>query len=389
MNPERRQDPLPPAGLSLWLGYFLLLSVVVAHAPEHAVTPTYAEASRAWWAHRPLYDLQSVHGFLYLPQSAILYTPFALLPPVPREILWRAVNLAVLAGALARLARFFPRPSRSFVLLSLLSIPASLASARNGQTNFPLAGAMIHGFLDAASGRAYRAAFWFLLGLVYKPVAIVPYLLAAAFYPGLRRPMAAGTLLLLALPWLCGPPSFVRDQYHDFWTKLLLSGQPHEPSFSDISGLLTVLRIHLPSSWIFACRALAVPITLLLGWTALRRDPHHAALWLDALAAVYLMLFNPRTEANSYILLAPATAFCALWELSIGGRAAGAALVAITLGFGSPSYGPVHGWTNLWFQPLLSLLFLGYIAFRSLRPLPAPEAAFPSLGARQNEESAR
>ncbi|MDD4933430.1 MAG: hypothetical protein PHO89_08210, partial [Methylacidiphilaceae bacterium] len=83
------QSALSRTGVLLWAGYLLLLSLVVAHAPAHAVTPTYAAASQAWWQHHNLYDLQSVHGFLYLPQSAILYAPFALLPPVPREILWR------------------------------------------------------------------------------------------------------------------------------------------------------------------------------------------------------------------------------------------------------------------------------------------------------------
>ncbi len=385
MNPERPADsPFSRAGWLLWFGYLAVLSLVVAHAPEHAVTPTYAAASRAWWEHRNLYDLQSVHGFLYLPQSAILYTPFALFPPVPREILWRAVNFAILVSSLARLASFLPRPSRSFVLLSLLTIPASLASARNGQTNLPLAAAMIHGFLEAAKGRENRAASWFLLGLVYKPVSIVPYLLAGALYPRLRRPLGIGTVLLLGLPWLFGPGGFVLDQYRLFGRKLLLSGQPGEPSFSDLSGLLETLHIAPPSSWLFGYRALAALLTLLLGWIALRRDPAHAAPGLDGLAAVYLMLFNPRTEANSYILLAPATAFFALWELSLGRRGSAAILIGITLGLGSSSYGPIHGWTNLWLQPLLALIFLGYLARRCFRRLPAavPDGTFSAFAGR-------
>lgn len=374
----REAGPLSQTGLLIWLGYLLLLSLVVAHSPEHAVTPTYAAASQAWWQHRNLYDLQSVHGFLYLPQSAILYTPFALLPPVPREILWRAVNLAIVASALARLARFFPRPARSFVLLSLLTIPASLASARNGQTNLPLAGAIIHAFLEASSARWNRATLWLLLGLVYKPVAIVPYLLAGALYSRLRRSLLLGTALFLALPWLFGPGDFVRDQHLLFWQKFLLSGQPHEPNFADISGLLDAIRMPVAPVWLFALRAIAAPLTLLLGWIALRRDRPHAALWLDGFAAVYLMLFNPRTEANSYVLLAPPAAVFALWELALGRRGSAAALTAVVLGFGSSSYGPVHGWTNLWLQPLLALIFWGYLTLRCLRPLPDPLSARPS-----------
>ncbi|MGD9897120.1 MAG: glycosyltransferase family 87 protein [Candidatus Methylacidiphilaceae bacterium] len=372
MKPASRvENPLFRPGVFLWLGYLAILALVVAQAPEHAVTPTYAAASQAWWQHRNLYDLQSVHGFLYLPQSAILYAPFGLLPPIPREILWRTTNLAILASALARLARFLPRPSRSFVLLSLLTIPASLASARNGQTNLPLAGAMIHGFLEASNARWNRATLWLLLSLAYKPVAIVPYLLAGALYRRLLGSLLAGTTLFLALPWLFGPSGFVRDQYQLFFQKFLISGQPHEPGFSDLSGLLGVLRIPLAPFWLFFCRALAALLTLLLGRIALRRYPFHAALWLDGLSSAYLMLFNPRTEANSYVLLAPAAAVFALWELSLGRRGIALALMTIALGFGSSSYGPIHGWTNLWFQPLLALGFLGYLALRCFRPLPA------------------
>ncbi|MDD4932740.1 MAG: hypothetical protein PHO89_04655, partial [Methylacidiphilaceae bacterium] len=157
---------------------------------------------------------------------------------------------------------------------------------------------------------------------------------------------------------------------------------PHEPSFSDLSGLLDTLRIPLAPSWLLCCRALSALLTLLLAGLALRRDRTRASLALVGLAAAYLVLFNPRTEANSYILLAPSTAAVALWELSLGRRGSGATLIVITLGFGSSSYGPIHGWTNLWLQPLLALMFFGYLALRCLRPLPAanPTASLSPSG---------
>jgi hypothetical protein len=38
------------------------------------VTPVYREAAARWWAQQDLYP-PSIHGFQYLPQSAILFTP--------------------------------------------------------------------------------------------------------------------------------------------------------------------------------------------------------------------------------------------------------------------------------------------------------------------------
>ena len=66
----------------------------------------------------------------------------------------------------------------------------------------------------------------------------------------------------------------------------------------------------MPPRLATAVRALAGLVTLTLWWRGAKRlTQPRQAMWLHALAAVYLMLFNPMNEANSYVILAPALAF--------------------------------------------------------------------------------
>ena len=65
---------------------------------KHTVSPVYWLASRQWWASQEMYGskemtLQGRHGFLYFPQAAVLFTPFAYLPLAVSEVLWRGLGL--------------------------------------------------------------------------------------------------------------------------------------------------------------------------------------------------------------------------------------------------------------------------------------------------------
>jgi hypothetical protein len=80
------------------------------------------------------------------------------------------------------------------------------------------------------------------------------------------------------------------------------------------------------------------------------------------LSALYLVLFNPRTETNSYVLLAPflgvLIADCArhphllsrfLW------------LSGFTVILTCENWGALHKWTNLWLKAAASLVISWYL----------------------------
>ena len=50
--------------------------------------PDYRTASAEWNVGEPLYQLETIHGFLYFPASAALMSPLLLLPEELHEFGW-------------------------------------------------------------------------------------------------------------------------------------------------------------------------------------------------------------------------------------------------------------------------------------------------------------
>jgi hypothetical protein len=87
------------------------------------------------------------------------------------------------------------------------------------------------------------------------------------------------------------------------------------------------------------------------------REPDRTLVLL-ALSTTYIMLFNPRTETNGYVILAPVIAAFAAHIWRTPGRSVG----LVALGLGCDNY-PFHHQTDLWLKAALSLMFLAYVTY--------------------------
>ncbi len=364
------------AALAIWLTYGSVLGVLVALEPDRrTVTPNYRQAAEKWWPGEEDIYTGKKKGFLYLPQAAILYSPFAILPKRLGEPLWRWVSLGILAWALWRAARVFRSSALpeggAFFLLTVLTFPASLASAGNGQMNILLAALFLHTAVCLAKQKWALSAGTLVLAFAWKPLAAVYFLLAGALLPKLRGLLLGALVLAFALPFLHPSPEFVWRQFQLGAQVLRASSQPGFHEFCDLAGMFRTFGMPLSDGVWFILRAFAALGTLGLGWLALRRRPWpEAQLLLYALAVTYLVLFNPRTEANSYILLAPAVA---IWTLrafpSVGTERFSRLfllLVGLAIALGCDSYGFIHHWTNLWFKALATSFFAAWVAWQIL-----------------------
>jgi hypothetical protein len=153
-------------------------------------------------------------------------------------------------------------------------------------------------------------------------------------------------------------------QYELCVHKLSVSSRPGEIArFSDLFGIAWTLGVETPYDVQTAIRGVAAAVTLWLSWWGVREWGRvRGAALLLALAACYLMLFNPRTENNSYAILGPSVALFAAWALLVDRwRAVGWVLVAIVAGI-SGSYEITRG-TNYWLNPTLCLIFLAYLTY--------------------------
>lgn len=360
------------AGL-LWGVVALVVFVLVAVEPNrHTATIEYQKAALRWWDSDNLY--KGKNNYLYLPQAAMLYTPFKMLPKRVGEPLWRMVCLGTLAFALGMAARHLApdRAGAVFFAASVLVLPSALASARNGQVNMPLAGLYLLTALCLARERWWLTALLLALSLALKPISIVPILLCGVLFPRLVLPLLLSLVVLFAAAWLHPDPKYVSWQYELFWAKLTgSSANPTGRTWSDFAGMLHEFGISLSQPVQMGIRAGAAVgtfgVCLLAVWKT--SDPLRRAMTVLLFAAIYLMLFNPRTEANSYVIFGIFVALLAAWEgLVTRRRAAFAAWLAVALLLGTENYG---GWiyrsTNLWLKPLVALGTGLWLAVRVIR----------------------
>ena len=370
MNPVQALRNLDPGrairmAVGAWFLFALILGIVVAVQPDkHTVTPEYRQASEKWWAGTQSLYTTDQGGYLYLPQAAILYTPYQLLPKRVGEPLWRLTGLGLLALGLWRVSKLLDpsQKERLFLAATLLVIPSALSSARNGQVNLPLAGLFLLFVADLASFRWNSATLWLLLGVLLKPIALAPALLAAACFAPLRLRLIGGFVICLAAAYLHPSSSFVTAEYHHFFQKFILAGSPLvKDNFSDFFGMLWHWGIHPAPMIISGCRALAAGLTLLFALLAMRSFSGNQLLQAFAvmlLAVLYLMLFNPRTEENSYVMLAGFTALLAARDFVSGMTQRGKWLAIFSLLLAVENYGFIYHLTRIWFKPLISSLFL-------------------------------
>jgi len=373
-----------------WLAWGLLLLVLAAlvlAGNRRTVTGNYREAALLWFRGGDIYTGTGV-GFLYLPQAAILFAPFAWLPVKLGEIAWRAISVGSFAIGLRRYASLAGRESGAelFPLMTALSLPLAFSCFRNGQSTVPIAALMMIAVVDLADRRWGRAAAWLSLGLALKPLVLVMTLLAGALYKPMRGRLLAGTAIVLASPFLFQAPGYVVSQYQLCAASMQATARLGiDLYWAHFFGMLKVAGVSVSPSVQTGVRLLAAGGTLWLCRLARKQYPaDQAAVWLYALSACYLMLFNPRTENNTYAMLGPAIAvFCGQALLierrpMVAAALAGAAIGIlgshqITKGITPPSQ-------SVWLSPLVCAGFLAFLVLTLTARKGGPAGAAGSAG---------
>jgi alpha-1,2-mannosyltransferase len=359
----------PRYGWWFWASFVLVVTIGVALDPfwRVGVTPTYREAAAHWWARQDLYA-PGIHGFQYFPMSAILFTPFTWPPFLVGEELWRWVGMAALAWGVWRLCRLasFRGDASLFALVTLLTIPTALESAEVGQANLLFASLTLHAAADVARRCWWVAAVSLSLLVAVKPFGLVMVLLVAALYGPMRWRLTGSLAVVGAAPFLFGPAGYVLGQYHAALTKLMVSSEPGLGRWADLTSLLWAAGVHPPGAVMWGVRlGAAVAALALAWWTSRRWGEPRAAIMTLAVAVTYLMLCNPRTQENSYVILGPVVALFTAWALLEERRRRMAGLliaVCIALEF----HRTFSVQPNYWLQPLVALVFAGYLVYVAL-----------------------
>jgi len=316
-------------GVLVWGLPLLAISIMVLLKPaSRSVTPVYHDEVALW------FHQQTLHLF-YFPQFALLFAPFHLLPPPLGDIAWRAAAAGGLGFGLYILLRssFQSSDWRAFALVSLAAMPLTLGAVRNGQANAQLAAALVLTAACLLQQRWSLGTFFLMIAIACKPLGLAAAGLAFVVFPKMRLRIPAGIFLLFALPFLFGPPAYVAGQIAASVQRLKqcetvsesrYSTQAHLPSGqndvtlsptaqgaalspkADISGLFIHLGIPFTGFPATFTRAVAGLLMAAVCWLMAGRGDKllSVSVWFTA-STVWLMLFNPMTETNSYVILAP------------------------------------------------------------------------------------
>jgi len=320
----------------VWGLIVLLGSVVVVCHPEcQQANDSYARGATRWRAGEDLYD-QGGSGFIYLPQSAILYAPLTLLPRPFEQAVWRLVTIGLFAAGISRLCGMARNQSgvEFFPLVTLPVLPKAWAGVIHGQAAAAMAGLSMLAVGEICRQRWLRAAALLIAALAFKPLAIVLILLVAALYRPLTGRLMLGLAGLFLVPFLTQHTDYVTRQYLasiDMFQQAARAGQTTE--WPHLFSLASLAGIEINATWRTVARLAAALGTLALCWRVKSevgnpksQSVSRSLLTIYSLATVYLLLFNPRTENNSYLILSPVMALLCVQGYFVEGRSTRSAL---------------------------------------------------------------
>ncbi len=369
----------------LWVGPQVVFAVMVITRPgKRTVVPLYQEAVQNWWQHLPLYHGPT--GMNYLPHFVVLFGPYEWIGRALGEILWRVSAAAGLAAGLWLFCGEQRGPERvkTFALLSAITLPLCLPALQFGQANAALGAALLLAAWCLRRQHWTAAAVLLWLATCIKPLGLAAIGLAWAAYPQMWWRLALGLPVFIGLPFLFAPPDYAWRQYLGAWENLRQCAEVTEHRFADLNGLLRTFGTALMGKASFAARALAGGALMLVCWRAARREPEprRALIWLGC-AAGYLMLFNPMSEENSYVILAPALGLMAWWAYNFRARPAAwiFAAMVLTMGLLPELLRPLFGnrFALAW-HPAMTLVFLAIIAWPQREPSDAGTVSLPPAG---------
>lgn len=300
------------AYLYLTRGSFLLVRLASADRVIHSDFDSFWLSARALLDGGDIYRTGARYANLNPPLLTVLFTPFALLDPLPGYRMLVLVTVVLVIGSLAAVAAELRLPARVAVVATaavLLSSPV-LATLGLGQIYGLLAAGLAVAFVADRRGRPLLEGAALGLVVAVKP-SLAPVLLLLVVRGrrrGLGAALATGVLATAAGALAAGPRSLPD------WLGLLLR-HPVQTYFDNASLPATLLRLTEVNRW--GRPVLEVPggfeMGLVLGLALLaatlwvvRRPPADggpdAALWAVAAAA---LLSSPLTWHNYLMVLMP------------------------------------------------------------------------------------
>lgn len=354
----------------VWLGTFCVVIVLVLTRLVHSISyDIYSAAGERWIARAPLYETGEVEGFQYFPQAAMFFALFTNFGWSLGGVLWRALGWGLLATGTLRLsASMAPeRRTETFLVATCLSVGPAIGALGNGQANLLLAALALHIGADVIEQRWWRASLLVVFGVMIKPHMAVLMLLLWALYRPMTWRVPIVVLPMAFAPWFLAEHGYVATQYSDWLAKLSVGARP-ELLFEDLRGLLATIGWVMPHGAAMAARLAAALGTLIAcAVTCKRIREPYATAFVVAFAAVYLMVFNPRTQSTTYAIPGAIVAILAAAYFIEGRRRAFLMMLAFQIAWTlNYNYLPP---IRLWLKPLAAIACAVFLLTQVLKPV--------------------
>ncbi len=388
MKPVRKLENTKGSGwksvaipAAIYIVTFVAGTAVFLQSPHRSVSHHYEDAANRWLHGEPLYSdsMETGNGFLYLPQAAVLHIPYRVIRDITGieiagDVVWRLTSWLLLALAAIRCGRWVEAPAhqtqwRMAMVVCLLGV----SSLRIGQSTMLMTAGIVLAIDCWRRQRFSRSATWIAIAIAVKPLAIVPAMLLFAVSAPMRWRIVMGAGLVAVSVFGFQNPEYVWQQYLDCATMLGRAADlGNQPGWwAQLFGMLDVFGFPTPPSVQTILRLIAAIGTLALVYVGTRRfDRCGQAVWMLTWTAIYLMLFNPRTENSTYCLLGPVLGIF-IAEAAIRDRNKAMAIVISTLSVliaGSYEIGKhftPEGARVIWLAPLActAFFFVAYSRF--------------------------
>ena len=194
------------------------------HSNFHrSVVPSYFGAALGWMDAKPLYIGFTGGGFIYLPQSAILFIPFALFPLRVCILLWLFLNVYLLLLSIylivkqSKLLNSKLNSNLYLFWIILWCLGLGFGVLRNGQMSLMVVILTLFVVYCMQRKKDCWTSVWLNLGLALKPTMIIFYLLVAGCRPKILPKLLLGLVIIMAFPFLTQSPNYVISQYYGYW----------------------------------------------------------------------------------------------------------------------------------------------------------------------------
>ena len=345
--------------------------VAVDRITAQSVVPIYILGGERWWNAEPLYGPPPGTMDVYRnpPGFAALFAPLSQLPPRPVGLAWRIAGIGLFILGLRRfLAAIHPVPlpppaeATVWIVAAFVVLPAF----NNGQVNLPLLAGATLATAAAARGRWWQAAFWamFAVWLKVYPIALAGLLvLLAPNRLGWRMPLALVAFLLW--PHALRDSTYIGEQWSGFRIALAGDDRGDATLHRTMKGWTYLFRVTAGESVDrLAMQAVAAGAGLLLAAVILRAKLRAGPTpplfgYTLCLGLLWMVLFGPATESNTYSILAPVGWLIVAPGLSrpariLAGLGCGLLIVAVLRG----TFPNDPDWTLASVQPIGALLLL-------------------------------